>query len=844
MNRIDPQINSEFRRTLLTESEDIGSDPAPALEALNNNYAIIFTENHGLYHTLRPGAKGSNFFTYQIGELTNHDPGIWYVASCYTNDIVKRSLSEMYLLAESGGGVAYIGNSSFEYPFNGIYLQEEFFKLAFSKNKYHLAEAHYLSRLPYLGYLSWEGPSRIIVYSTIVLGDAEMPIWTEIPKSLMIDQQSTADEDGYFLTVKVKDESDSNFIQNALVTLYRENEIYDLKKTDASGQVRFDLNNYDPGEVNVTVTKHNYIPYESNFNIISRSSAKIRIENVIFSEIEGIKNQQCEPGERLNLNLEIENMGDAGVPGGMLIQFSGEDSLILLDTMTIVLEDSLAPGQKFVLSPLAYNVSDSITADTTLIHNIQFLSGFKSLGEQCIKYVVHLPHIVPADPEIESTPPDSGFVSSKFFLELENIGLGGAREIIGELYSDQDNVKLLDSIFIYGDVESKSTTNMGAYFKIRHAMPFNSLLLGLKFIDHYGKSWNYSIDFEDPLPPTDFTFKPSGPESIELNWSASPSHDIIGYNIYRKYSAESDFQQVNDKPIKSAGFFTDDNVQNDQIYQYMVQAIDSSYNVSTFTADTISAWPAVRSKPNFPVNIGEKAIGADNSGFAVYDFDNDHKQEIVVAGGHGVLKIYDCYGTLLHTIENLEGYMNKPAIGNVYGSDEMEIVISAYEKRTENNCIYIIDPESGTVIESISMSYHQPSSSVLKDLDHDGYDEIIVLSHGNDSPVDPKNSKLNIWRSTGTGWIDFPGWTEQGYLFKSAASLGMPAAADMTGEGVISVIVPTIEGKLYAFKPTQSAEPVWIKSYPGILNVPLSLADVDRDGNLDMTVLSINNDKL
>ncbi|MEJ2545950.1 MAG: C25 family cysteine peptidase, partial [Calditrichaceae bacterium] len=123
MSKIDPQINSEFRRTILTENADIGSDPAPALEALNNNFSIIFTENHGLYHTLRPGARGSNFFTYNIAELTNHDPGIWYVASCYTNDIVKRSLSEMYLLAENGGGVAYIGNSSYEYPFSGIYLQ-------------------------------------------------------------------------------------------------------------------------------------------------------------------------------------------------------------------------------------------------------------------------------------------------------------------------------------------------------------------------------------------------------------------------------------------------------------------------------------------------------------------------------------------------------------------------------------------------------------------------------------------------------------------------------------------------------------------------------------------------
>ncbi|MEJ2053014.1 MAG: C25 family cysteine peptidase, partial [Calditrichaceae bacterium] len=151
MNYIDPQINGDFQRTLLTQSEDIGNDPAPALNALNNSPAIIFTENHGLYHTIRTGGRGSNIYAYQVGRLTNHDPGIWYVASCYTNDIVKRSFSEMYLLAENGGGVAYIGNSSYEYPFSGIQLKKEFFLISFSEVIYNFSVAHYLYRLPFLG---------------------------------------------------------------------------------------------------------------------------------------------------------------------------------------------------------------------------------------------------------------------------------------------------------------------------------------------------------------------------------------------------------------------------------------------------------------------------------------------------------------------------------------------------------------------------------------------------------------------------------------------------------------------------------------------------------------------
>ena len=840
MNKIDPEINSEFRRTLLTENADIGSDPAPALNALNDNPALIFTENHGLYHTLRPGAKGSNIYTYQIGKLTNHDPGIWYVASCYTNDIIKRSLSEMYLLAENGGGVAYIGNSSYEYPFSGVYLQKEFFRLVFSEDKYHLAEAHYLSRLIYLGYLSWEGPSRIIVYSTLVLGDAEMPIWTAMPKSIIVNRQQIPSETGNFLIITVKNKSDSSAIENALVTLYRKNDLYELKKTNATGQAQFNIIDYEPGEVNLTITKHNFIPYEDTVRITPQSLPHPKISQIAFEEINGLDNGQCEPGERLNMNLEIENSGDLGIPAGMIVQWIGSDSLIHLDTIALALDDSLAPGQKLNLPALAFDVSGTIKTDTTLIKRIQFILGVKSLGERDVLFPVHVPNVVPSDPEIESSLSGPEILST-VNIELDNSGIGGARAISGRLCTVQPGVQLIDSVFDYGNISPGEVTNYGAFFTLKHLIPVDSLIFEFSLSDYYGNKRLYKIDFNNPVPPSALSFKPHDAESIELNWSASPSSDVRGYNIFRKDTPESDFHKVTDKLIERAGFFVDGNLNNDQTYRYTVQAVDSSYNVSKFAPDTVTAWPAVEPKLNFPLDAGEKSIGSDYSGIAVYDFDGDGKQEIAASGGHGVLKIYNCDGVLQYDISNLKGFMHKPAVGNVYGSPAMEIVVSASEKKSENNSVYIIDPQTGQLIESLPLGYHQPSAVVLKDIDKDGYDDIIVLTLGNEVPAP---SRLIIWRSTGKNWTAFPGWTSEGFSFEGSASLGMPASADMTGDGIISIVVPTYEGKVYAFQPLQSAEPVWTKSLSGMLNAPISIADIDRDGNLDMAAVSIDMDKL
>jgi hypothetical protein len=147
LNHIDPQINTDFPRTTLSQNSQIGNDPNVVLNELNKNYGITFSESHGTAYTIRPGASGSNLYNYHMDGLTNTLPSLYYIASCYTNDIRKRSISERYLLSPQGGGVAYIGNSGFEYPFSGIYLQKEFFNLVFTQGYYQMAEAHFLSRL-------------------------------------------------------------------------------------------------------------------------------------------------------------------------------------------------------------------------------------------------------------------------------------------------------------------------------------------------------------------------------------------------------------------------------------------------------------------------------------------------------------------------------------------------------------------------------------------------------------------------------------------------------------------------------------------------------------------------
>ena len=66
----------------------------------------------------------------------------------------------------------------------------------------------------------------------------------------------------------------------------------------------------------------------------------------------------------------------------------------------------------------------------------------------------------------------------------------------------------------------------------------------------------------------------------------------------------------------------------------------------------------------------------------------------------------------------------------------------------------------------------------------------------------------------------------------------------MDRSGKISVVVGTRLSKIFLFNPTDSAQAVWEREVTGYSNSPISLADIDRDGSLDIVVAAYYKDKL
>jgi hypothetical protein len=92
-------------------------------------------------------------------------------------------------------------------------------------------------------------------------------IWTDTPGNINGEFESEIPFGTNFLDVTVYG-SNGIFVENAMVTLLKDNdEIFLNGFTDENGNVTFDLDYSYGGEVGITITKRNLIPFSGMFNI-------------------------------------------------------------------------------------------------------------------------------------------------------------------------------------------------------------------------------------------------------------------------------------------------------------------------------------------------------------------------------------------------------------------------------------------------------------------------------------------------------------------------------------------------------------------------------------------------
>jgi hypothetical protein len=72
--------------------------------------------------------------------------------------------------------------------------------------------------------------------------------------------------------------------------------------------------------------------------------------------------------------------------------------------------------------------------------------------------------------------------------------------------------------------------------------------------------------------------------SVLLNWTASPSQTVTGYNVYRSMASGGGYAKIT--PSYVGGLtYTDTNVVDGQIYYYVVTSVDATGDESAYSED-------------------------------------------------------------------------------------------------------------------------------------------------------------------------------------------------------------------------------------------------------------------
>ena len=258
--------------TISTEYDsEPGTHMGDVLAYLNQGHHLVNHHDHCDWNCMGTGwiSHGDLIYNADVNGLTNGDRlSILFAVGCLpANFPLHTSIGEDFVRNPNGGGVAFIGNTrygwggSLEDPDWYTSQQDRFFYRNLFDDGFVELGANFTDLKndefdPY-------DPNNLHQYCFTqlhLLGDPEVPVWTEDPESLAVthDDVLTVGEPTTFL---VEVYSGGNPMDGATVCLWKDGDIYEVENTVA-GVATFEITPATTGTMYVTATEHNYLPYE------------------------------------------------------------------------------------------------------------------------------------------------------------------------------------------------------------------------------------------------------------------------------------------------------------------------------------------------------------------------------------------------------------------------------------------------------------------------------------------------------------------------------------------------------------------------------------------------------
>jgi len=643
---------------------DMELDKANFISCLNTGANLIGSNDkfHFIYamHHCSPSSMGTSS-TDKHQSLIKDDMSqfangnyyqIFMSGGCEPADFNEDCIAERYLNNPNGGGVAFIGNSD-----QGHQSETDQFQMF--QNALHNSGIYNLGR----AFQKILTGGYIINCRLHLLGDPEMPVWTNAPDTLQVSVTPQAVLLGE-QNVNVKIDS-LPVGQKALVCIRKGTEVYFTSSISDTTMHTYTVIPETEGEIDVTVTVHNFIPYEATIGVNETTAPHLFVKSVDFldstSPAVGNGNGKNDAGETIQLRTSIKNSGinaannvtvTLNVNSPQITILNNQASIGSLasgDTTNINFLYSIDKNTKEILSndtlPIRFNITmmdanNTIWRDT---FNIDVFTDSIRQGNKAVVYISNGHSAIEAGDTV------------RFIIDLKNIGKAPTKGLKAKITADSTYIQSCSSVWqdypVMNFNEVKQNTVPFEFVVANNylAGSLQNLKFTLTIQNEYGKEWNYNFDLYKPVKPTGLDFTADSTE-IYPTWSYTAERS--GFNIYRCKSDSlgnpvGSYVKINTDSINFR-YYQDKNLQKLTRYLYKVSAISKSGNEGELS-DPLLAWTSLAVKKY------HYDFGSIRGGITTVDVNNDGKKEIFAAtrsdskGAH--LLGVDCNGQELFNID-------------------------------------------------------------------------------------------------------------------------------------------------------------------------------------------------
>jgi hypothetical protein len=416
--------------------ESLGNESeASVIAAINEGKALINHVGHGWTGTLSVG--NGNLHNDDMDNLTNGQrQGALFSVGCWSGAFHYDAISEHYLSNPNGGGIAFIGMTSYGWgsPGNPGYGHSERFDRYFCDQVLNaetprLGSALAAVKAQIAPYARTENVHRWHEYQTNLLGDPELVLWTDSLAALDVHHPDSVPlgESPYSVVVM----KDGAGLENALVCLSKGNEVYERACTGPSGQADFTVNTVSQGPMDVTVTASRALPYEGTTQVFGAGAWLVYADHDVEDLDHGNGDGLVSPGDTVRMPVWIANSGNENASYVRARISTNDPYVTIFDDMEYY--GSIYAGETGVTSGFDFYVSEDAPNGHSIDFELDIYIWFTIYWEPHFSDVVCAPVLSYGGSEAEFVPDPGDTVSLE--LEIWNSGLGPAPGTQVELVS-------------------------------------------------------------------------------------------------------------------------------------------------------------------------------------------------------------------------------------------------------------------------------------------------------------------------------------------------------------------------------------------------------------------------